>query len=89
MDFSSLGRILLVVGVIVVILGALLLFFGNSLNGFPGTIACAVALQVDRNSAGGIATTTPSPPNPSGLPRAKERGGWQRMRVVFAFAEPP
>jgi hypothetical protein len=38
MDIPSLGRILLVVGVVILIIGGLFVLFGNSLNGFPGTI---------------------------------------------------
>ncbi len=38
MDISSLGKILLAVAAVIAIVGVILLVFGDSLNGFPGTI---------------------------------------------------
>ncbi len=38
MDLPSLGRILLVVGVVIVIVGGVLMLFGRSFDSFPGTL---------------------------------------------------
>lgn len=38
MDYQSLGKILLVVGVFIVAIGGLLVLFGRSFDGFPGTL---------------------------------------------------
>lgn len=38
MDIPSLGRILLIVGVAILVVGGLMVLFGNALNNFPGTI---------------------------------------------------
>ena len=38
MDAQMLGRILLVVGAAILILGGILLLFGRTFGGFPGTI---------------------------------------------------
>ena len=38
MDLQALGRILLVIGVVIVIIGGLLALFGRSFENLPGTI---------------------------------------------------
>ncbi len=38
MDYQSLGKILLAVGIVIVVIGGVFLLFGRSLNGFPGTL---------------------------------------------------
>lgn len=38
MDAQMLGRILLVVGVAILIIGGILVLFGRTFDGFPGTI---------------------------------------------------
>jgi hypothetical protein len=38
MDAQTVGRILLVVGIVIVIIGGLLLLFGRTFDGFPGTL---------------------------------------------------
>ena len=38
MDYQSLGKILLVVGIVIVVIGGLLVLFGRSFGGFPGTL---------------------------------------------------
>ena len=38
MDYQSLGKILLVVGVVILVIGGLLVLFGRTFDGFPGTL---------------------------------------------------
>lgn len=38
MDYQSLGKILLAVGIVIVVAGGLLVLFGRTFDGFPGTL---------------------------------------------------